>query len=388
MGDRAVLGGFARGWQEIDSISPNNEDEKARREAALTSLTEELSSITNCESLVVLAGSGTSLGIVDNKGKRLAPSMGDLWTDVYMLQSFGKVEETLTPGPVASKNLEHVLSDAQARLALDPVNTALSEFVSEAEGIIWTKCSFVDRNTDLVSHELFLRKVARRSTRLQRAQVFTTNYDLAFEAAAKNARFNVIDGFGFGGETFDGGSFDLDYVQRRPHEPLTLDPSVFHLLKLHGSVNWNLEDEEVQKVCGSMKPDNPVLIYPSATKYQLSYQQPYLEFMSRFQMALRQPDVGLLVVGFGFNDDHLTAPIKAALRANIGLRAAFVSPGIRTSGASGTFKEIEQLIMKGDRRLTLLEATFDQLVELLPDVPPREEREVHAERFSTPGRRP
>lgn len=385
--DRAILGGFTGGWQELD-VSSNDEVEQARRDSAMASLTEELSAITNSEDLVVLAGSGTSLGILDDKKKRLAPSMGDLWNDVYMLPLFGKVEETLSPGPVASENLEHVLSDAQARLALDPANTDLDDFISEAEEIIWTKCSFVDRSTDLMSHELFLRKVARRSTRLQRAQIFTTNYDLAFETAARNTHFNVIDGFGFGGETFDGGSFDLDYVQRRPNEPLTLDPSVFHLLKLHGSVNWNFDVGEVQKVCGSTKPDNPVLIYPSATKYQMSYQQPYLEFMSRFQMALRQPDVGLLVVGFGFNDDHLTAPIEAALRANVGLRAAFVSPGIRSTGASTTFSEIEQLIMKGDRRLTLLEATFDQLVELLPDVPPREEREIHTERFSAQGRRP
>lgn len=232
------------------------------------------------------------------------------------------------------------------------------------------------------THELFLRKVARRSTRLQRTQIYTTNYDLAFEAAARGARFNVIDGFGYGGTHFDGASFDLDFVRRRQSEPLTLEPSVFHLLKLHGSVDWDLAGREVQKVPGYKKPKQPVLIYPSASKYQLSFQQPYLEFMSRFQIALRQPDVGLVVVGSGLNDEHLVAPIEAALRSNVGLRAVFVTPGAKHSERSETFSWIEDLIRKGDKRLTVLCGTFDDLVKHLPDMPTREERDAHADRIA------
>ena len=379
----AVLGGYTQGWQEIDDGTPVLDDEHAAQEAALTALREELSLISNSESLVVLAGSGASLGITDILGQPCAPSMGSLWGEVEKLPSFAQVKDVLTPGPIAAKNLEHVLSDAQARWVLNPGDSDLETFIAEAEDIVWTKCSFINEDYDLEAHELFLRKVARRSTRLQRSQIFTTNYDLAFETAARRARFNVIDGFGYGGQDFDGASFDLDYVRRRPHEPLALEPSVFHLLKLHGSVDWTATDRGVQKVHGAEKPANPVLIYPSAAKYQLSYQQPYLEFMSRFQIALRQPDVGLIVVGFGFNDDHLSAPIEAALRSNIGLRAVFVSPGVRDPGRAKSMAWIEQLISKGDRRLTLLEATFDELVKVLPDAPSREERDAHADRLST-----
>ena len=196
----------------------------------------------------------------------------------------------------------------------------------------------------------------------------------------------MIDGFGYGGQDFDGASFDLDYVRRRPNEALALEPSVFHLLKLHGSVDWDAVGGGVRKVPGLAKPANPVLIYPSAAKYQLSYQQPYLEFMSRFQIALRQPDVGLLVVGFGFNDDHLVAPIEAALRSNIGLRAVIVTPGARDGSRSKSLEWIETLIQRGDRRLTLLRGTYDDLVRLLPDVPARDERDAHADRISTDGR--
>ncbi|WP_416442557.1 SIR2 family protein [Leucobacter sp. HNU] len=379
----AVLGGYTNGWQEIDDTLPEDDDaQRTLQETALASLREELSLITNSETLIVLAGSGASLGITDDLGVPCAPSMADLWNEVEKLPSFATVSGDLAPAPIAAKNLEHVLSDAQARAMLDPSDTNLATFITEAEDIVWSKCSFIDDHSELGSHELFLRKVARRSTRLQRAQIFTTNYDLAFESAARRTRFNVIDGFGFGGRDFDGGSFDLDYVRRLPNEPLALDPSVFHLLKLHGSVDWTAVEGGVQKVFGGAKPPEPVLIYPSATKYQLSYRQPYLEFMSRFQIALRQPDVGLIVVGFGFNDDHLSAPIEAALRSNIGLRAVFVSFGARDPKRAKSMDWIEQLITKGDRRLTILETTFDEFVRVMPEAPAREERDAHVDRVS------
>lgn len=381
----SIRGGFTDGWQEFgDDV---DDEEQTVQTAALSSLRDELSLISNAENLVVLAGSGASFGIRDAHGTQSPPSMGSLWSDVEALSSFAAVRGRLNPDLVADKHLEHVLSDAQARLALDPSDADLSVFIKEAEEIVWSKCSFIVDSSDLEAHELFLRKVARRSTRHQRAQIFTTNYDLAFETAARRSRFNVIDGFAYGGQDFDGASFDLDYVRRRPHEPLTLEPSVFHLLKLHGSVDWTSAGGGVRKIFGGNQPPEPVLIYPSATKYQMSYQQPYLEFMSRFQIALRQPDVGLIVVGYGFNDDHISAPIEAALRSNVGLRSVFVSPGIRDDNRSDRVAWIEQLVDKGDRRITLMEATFEGLVKHLPDAPLREERDVHADRFSSGGTR-
>ncbi len=379
-----VLGGYTKGaWQSVDGADAGDQDAIALQEVTSRSLREELSLITNAENLVVLAGLGTSLEITNSKDAgKTAPRMSDLWAEVEKLNSFTAVKGLLNPDLVKDENLEHILSDAQARSALNPNSTKLDAFVQEAEDVVWRSCSFIDKHSEVESHELFLRKVARRSTRLQRTQLFTTNYDLAFEVAARRARFNVIDGFGYGGQEFDGASFDLDYVRRRPHEPLALEPSVFHLLKLHGSVDWDATDNGVRKVPGFAKPSSPVLIYPSSAKYQLSYQQPYLEFMSRFQIALRQPDVGLIVVGFGFNDDHLVAPIEAALRSNIGLRAVVVTPGARDKKRSKTLTWFENLIDRGDRRLTLLNGTYDDLVKLLPDIPARDERDAHADRVS------
>lgn len=386
--DLEVLSGSTKGaWQRLEGADSSDLEAVALQDVVSGVLRDELALVTNAENLVVLAGLGTSLGIANARTASLvAPRMEDLWSEIEQLTSFSSIKDRLNEDLVVKQNLEHVLSDAQARFALEPSDLALATFVQEAEEVVWRRCSFIDDHSQVEAHELFLRKVARRSTRLQRTQLFTTNYDLAFETAARRARFNVIDGFGYGGQDFDGASFDLDYVRRRPNEALALEPSVFHLLKLHGSVDWDAVDGGVRKVPGLAKPANPVLIYPSAAKYQLSYQQPYLEFMSRFQIALRQPDVGLLVVGFGFNDDHLVAPIEAALRSNIGLRAVIVTPGARDGKRSKSLEWIETLIQRGDRRLTLLRGTYDDLVRLLPEVPARDERNAHLDRISTDGR--
>lgn len=376
-----VLGSFSSEWQPLVADAADDDEAKASRQSVEIALRDELGAVVNAEHLIVLAGSGTSFSVKRKPGgdTKAAPGMGDLWQAVKALPSFETVEGKIRPETLASENLEHVLSEAASRLAFE-TDADLQTFVDAAEAVVWERCSFVDDDSDVTTHELFLRKVARRSTRLQRTQIFTTNYDLAFETAARRARFNVIDGFGYGGQEFDGGSFDLDYVRRRPHEQLALEPSVFHLLKLHGSVDWDGSTETVRKAVG--RPVRPVLIYPSVAKYRLSYQQPYLEFMSRFQIALRQADVGLIIVGFGFNDEHLVAPIEAALRSNIGLRAAVVTPGARRDDRAPSIAWIENLITRGDRRLTLLCATFDEFVRRLPDIPLQEERDAHNDRVS------
>lgn len=377
-----VLSGFTGGdWQVLSAPEGATEDVKAATTTASAAFREELGLIVGAETLIVLAGSGASRGLTQHDPEAgQAPTMADLWTAVSELEEFATIKDKLDSELIGRQNLEHVLSDAQARQTLNPDDEDLASFVTAAEEIVLDRCSFVTDGTDVRSHEIFLRKVARRSTRLQRTQVFTTNYDLTFEAAAHRTRFNVIDGFGYAGRDFDGGSFDLDYVRRSPNEQLALEPSVFHLLKLHGSVDWDAEGDAVRKVSG--KPKSPVLIYPSAAKYQLSYQQPYLEFMSRFQIALRQPDVGLVVVGYGFNDDHLNAPIEAAIRSNVGLRAVVVTPGARADDRADSIDWIEDLIERGDRRLTMFTGTFEELVQILPDIPPREERDAHTERVS------
>ena len=59
----------------------------------------------------------------------------------------------------------------------------------------------------------------------------------------------------------------------------------------------------------TIEPAKTLDDYPRYSKFESSFDQPFIELMSRFQLSLREPNTGLIVVGFGFNDHHMAEPI-------------------------------------------------------------------------------
>ena len=102
--------------------------------------------------------------------------------------------------------------------------------------------------------------------------------------------------------------------------------------------------------------------------------------MSRFQAALRLPNTGLLIVGFGFNDAHLVGPLNSALRSNASLRLVAVGPTYETKPPQ-FIQNLESLIEAGDRRLSVLAAGFEDLVGIIPDLKAPSEEEQHQSRI-------
>lgn len=326
------------------------------------------------ENLVVLLGLGTSLGLRGPAGT--APTMGDLFDAVKELQGFGEASG-LARTAVAVGDVEALLSACQMHVALTEDATT-KEFLAAAEAVVLRACNFVDESTDLATHEAFLRKIGRRATRLSRARIFTTNYDLAIERAAQATRFTVLDGFGpTAGGLFDGGNFELDVVRRASDGTLQLAANVVQLYKLHGSVDW---DETAEGVRRTPAPRTPVLIYPSSMKYQHSYQPPYLESMARFQMTLRQPETTVIVAGFGFNDSHVVGPLLAAVRSNVSLRLIVVDPALQQT-QNEHVQTLIRLSEARDERILLFAGTFEQFTAQLPDMAPQDAHEAHDERF-------
>jgi hypothetical protein len=294
-------------WQALQTPPGTDDETKHLVEKTKSSLDERLLSILSAERLVVLAGLGTSREL------ERSVDMADLWREAQSIPGFEKAT-ALSPDAREAEDIEVLLSRCQSKLDLED-DQELHEFVLETERHILDLCSFVDDDTKLPTHGQFLRRIARRSTRLPRAEIFTTNYDLAFERAAADTRFFLVDGFQLRPPyRFDGNALDIDLVHRQVGEGLMLEPNVAQLLKLHGSVDWNRDAETVQRVTG--KPANPALIYPRQSKFQLSFAPPYLEFMARFQMALRARDVAVLIIGFGFKDEHLAQPLRLAVESN------------------------------------------------------------------------
>jgi hypothetical protein len=70
----------------------------------------------------------------------------------------------------------------------------------------------------------------------------------------------------------------------------------------------------------------------------------------------------------------------SAIRANIGLKAAIVGPELKAS-ENKTIQSIQSLIQEGDWRLSLVNARFEEVVPLLPDLVKETEAEQHRARL-------
>lgn len=368
-------------WRDLHLDPSQDEKSKATIESNRTLLIRFLSEVVLSARLTVLCGLGTSLVVRDAKQKQIAPTMKDLWDEARAKvgQEFDEILKRVKyTTPSYGDNIELLLSRCLISERFEG-DGSVTKFVDTVEDLIANRCRFVDNNTDLKLHQDFIRRLAKRPVRQSRMQLFTTNYDQCFEAAATHSRFVVIDGFSHGmPQEFDGAYFEYDFVKRGlSTESPDFIPNVFQLYKLHGSVDWAANGATVTK---EIKPKKPLMIYPRFNKFEASYDQPFIEMMSRFQLLLRQANVGLLIIGFGFNDDHVAQPIISAVRSNVNLKVLIVDPGIKAMKSKAA-AEIRHLAEQGDPRICLLDAGFEEFVPLIPDLAMETEEDKHLDRI-------
>lgn len=374
---------------EWATISDIEDDDGEITEGCGQSVRRFLVDLLRTDNLIILTGLGSSLCVTTSDGMRLLPTMNDLWdaakakTGVAPFQAL--LKEVKYPGAdgggkpgTIKKDIELLLSQCHVAAAFTE-SESISDFIHETEKLIVDRCQVLTDDISLETHQAFLRRVARRSTRLPRTKIFTTNYDLCFETAASRNNFVAVDGFSHTmPQEFDASHFMFDFVRRQEDvSAAEYVPNVFHLFKLHGSVDWDKSSGRIRR---DLSPKEPVLVFPRYSKFETSYEHPFFEVMARFLAALRQPKTTLLVIGFGFADKHLTNPVMAAIRSNVGLRLLVVDPILETEKRSAVAGTIESLIQGGDHRLALLAAKFEEFVPLLPDLVTETELERHTSR--------
>ncbi|OBW98428.1 SIR2 family protein [Gallibacterium genomosp. 1] len=371
----------------INTLSDDNQKEY------LALLQNRLNQILDAENIIVLAGSGTSLTFNKNDEK-IAPSMSDLWNhcreinenvfdDIRSYTEYDNFAEKWQNEKGEEKTAEDIelfLSRCDTFLTLENLSNRrlkqLAKFIKDAKEKILEVTDFTEKITDLSSwkdHEKLLRVLGKRQAKQKRLKVFTTNYDLAFETATSNIGMTVIDGFEYSMPyRFNPSWFTYDIVHRTQSSDKSTSylPNVFHLYKIHGSVDWIKTEQGIQKKRNEKQQGEPVIIYPSSNKYQTSYESPYLDMVASFLNAIQQPNTAILCLGFGFNDKHINNAITMALRTNpelllmVGTRSLF--------DEKGSFnKEIRSLLMNavkaGDSRISLVDSDFSTFVNQLPD---------------------
>lgn len=359
-------------WTSLSSSPEEDKDEITKKKEELKNA---LLSSLQMQNLCVLTGSGSSLGPVV-KG----PSMDHLWQKAAydendaVKTSVQEIANKINFDTSAKRpNIEEFLSLCDAYLQFkneDSIKTLVKAF----KDVILRECSFVNDDTDLTGHEIFLHRLSRRRTRDSRLKLFTTNYDSCFERSAGKLGLVVLDGFSFTQPRFyDPRFFGYDIV----HRPKTGEDlgnyleGVIQLYKLHGSVTWAKNGSQIAE---ELNPpaDEACLIYPAKGKYQQSYIQPHLELISQYFSTLRELNTCLIVTGFGFNDDHLSEPILSAVKSNPHLRLIIADFYAEdnwngNNDPSPYWKKFKDLALQGED-IWFVNASFQDFAQLIPDL--------------------
>ena len=138
-------------------------------------------------------------------------------------------------------------------------------------------------------------------------------------------------------------------------------PNVIHLYKLHGSLDWRQDEEDI--IQSDNVEQNALVIYPASNKYEISYKQPYFEMMSRFQQALRKDNVLLLIMGFGFQDMHIKNIIVEAVKQNPSLHIVILDYNPQKSIDVIDYKNIFSGAMS---KVTIIFGTFSFFTKYIP----------------------
>ena len=154
---------------------------------------------------------------------------------------------------------------------------------------------------ELNLHEAMLMKL-RSFGSLGKVNLYTTNYDLAFEYILDKLGVEYANGFtGFVNRKFDPKSLQAAKTAK--------------LVKIHGSVNWVFDERD--KVIKEIQPrfsddgtvdvadSEHVLIYPTAQKLYQTYNAPYSELMRSMLDGFESQRNVILVLGYRYADEHI-----------------------------------------------------------------------------------
>jgi hypothetical protein len=197
-----------------------------------------------------------------------------------------------------------------------------SKFKKENEQAI-----LLETKSKYIFHEKFVKALLQRPLNLRRANIFTANYDLAFEYAFDKLGVHYIDGFSgfhkrfFKPETFE---YDIFYPGSTTSGKVRRIEKVVRYIKLHGSLSWvNSESRDANNLYGieekplelieKMDKKGEIIIYPSAVKKSYTLDLPYSELFRQFASTITQSQSVLITIGYAYGDDHFNDIIYQAL---------------------------------------------------------------------------
>ncbi|TBW32203.1 hypothetical protein EYW49_22470 [Siculibacillus lacustris] len=289
-----------------------------------------------------------------------------------------------------------------------PSPADLKWFVDRLRMAIFVECALSLPDTaaaksasDIAPQLAFLSKLVARDSNLGRTHLFTLNYDTLFEQALELLGIQYFDGFtGRAAARFDPSVYGLDvyYPGEVAEGRVRRFDKFLHFYKLHGSIHWFEQDGEMRARHPDLAPFKSyaakssadkatslatlsghapsVGILPTANKFAQTLTMPYAHLFRSFQVRLGIPQTFLLVLGYGFGDDHVSRIIENAL-----MNPSLVMLVIEPNPTSPVIERIRRYKDLGKRAFVLCPtesafaaakfkyATFDDFAKsVMPDV--------------------
>jgi hypothetical protein len=212
-------------------------------------------------------------------------------------------------------NVENVLSKVRMKIdAIGEGETLVGLSREQLSDIESTICATIaetvipDEGTipERTPHDDFASWV-KKVNRTAPLEIFTTNYDILFERAFEAWRVPIFDGF-------VGAYQPFFYPECLDDDDLLPKSRWVRLWKLHGSVNWRLNDGAFGKRLVRSQPSKSgEFILPSHRKYDESRKQPYVAYMDRLSRIVNLEHALLITCGYSFGDEHINAMLYGAL---------------------------------------------------------------------------
>ena len=296
---------------------------------------EKVKEFINCKDLNYLAkgiescrnwiGKG-EIALVDellqkiNDSNSIGVTIGDFVNQQgEVLQEF--IEQNIYNG---FSDIESLLNWLQSGLSFQPSNddlksvisTLKSEFLKTIPALDDDK--YKDSETINTYNKLYQSVFKYRTELSNKINIVTTNYDLFNEYSLESNR--IVYSTGFENNLYR--NFNVNSFKQRVVDDTNRYKDVWqptskeaNLLKIHGSINWT-SDESGQLIQKDLfkQSDEEIIIYPTMLKHRQTAQAPYSELFREFANVLQVPNTVLIVMGYGFPDEHINNIISQNLK--------------------------------------------------------------------------
>lgn len=263
-----------------------------------------------------IIGAGASIGAIK--------TLGDFENDITKLIKDFQRENSIDSKQAIANKLNLFL-----KCSIDPNKSLIDGNVNVEKGVNDTLNQY-KRFIQIIYKLLLLRGSDRLPKKIN---IFTTNYDLFFECACEELRIIYNDG-GIGNikRYFSSKNFQKRVYQLSDSYSFEYETPVINLIKLHGSLNWYLNDKDSDiyiknEICVSelniekiddkgfiVENTNVPIILPTKQKFiRTLMEHTYYDLARFYSNELEREHSVLFCFGFSFADEHIRSITQRAL---------------------------------------------------------------------------